>query len=120
MKHSKKMVGQRIKERRAALGLSQRDLAEMLGYSHHSTVARIESGAVDLSQSRLVQFADALQTTPALLMGWEKEPEDLADLAAAILQDTDLLVMIEKIRGLSIPDREAVRAVVDALATKNS
>lgn len=118
MKHDKNSVGQRIKERRAALGMTQRDLAAALGYSHHSTVARIEAGAVDLSQSRLAQFAEALHTTPAWLLGWEKEPEDLADLAASILQDPDLLTLIEKVRGLSASDQKAVRAMVDALATK--
>jgi transcriptional regulator with XRE-family HTH domain len=119
MKHDKNSVGQRIKERRAALGMSQRDLAAALGYSHHSTVARIETGQVDLSQSRLVQFAETLHTTPAWLMGWEKEPEDLADLAASILQNPELLARIEKILSLSAADQRAVWALVDALATKN-
>lgn len=118
MKHDKISVGQRIKERRMALGMTQRDLAAALDYAHHSTVARIESGAVDLSQSRLAQFAEALHTTTAWLMGWEKEPEDLADLAAALIQDPGMLALFEKIRGLSASDQEAVRVMVDALATK--
>lgn len=120
MSNAKKLVGEKIKERRTALGMSQRDLAEKMGYSNHSTVARIEAGSVDLPQSKVAKFAEALSTTPAYLMGWEKEPEDLAELTATILQDTDLLAMIDKYLMLSAPDQKAVRAMVDALATKNS
>lgn len=119
MSDSKKLVGLRIKERRSALGLSQRDLAAVMGYSNHSTVARIEAGTVDLPQSKVAKFAEALQTTPAFLMGWDREPEDLADLAASILQDPKLLVMIEKFRSLAASDQKAVRAMVNALAAKN-
>lgn len=120
MKNVKKLVGEKIKERRTALGMSQRDLAERMGYSNHSTVARVESGSVDLPQSKVAKFADALSTTPAYLMGWEKEPEDLAELTATILQDTDLLKSIEKYLSLSAPDQKAVRALIDALAEKDA
>lgn len=118
MAHNKKLVGQRIKERRAAMGMSQRDLAAALGYAHHSTVARIEAGSVDLSQSRLAQFSEVLHTTPAHLLGWDKEPEDLADLAATILQDQDLLAMIEKYLAMGAADQRAMQAMADALTMK--
>ena len=66
---------QRIKEKRESLGMSQDELAHRLGYTSRSTVSKIESGKVDLSQSRIKAFADALNTTPAYLMGWEDEEE---------------------------------------------
>ena len=118
MSIGKIMVGQRIKERRLAMGMSQRDLAAALDYSNHSTIARIEAGRVDLPQSKISLFADVLHTTPAYLMGWDKEPEDLADLAATILQDQDLLAMVEKYLAMDAADQRAVRAMVDALAAK--
>ena len=118
MSIGKIMVGQRIKERRVAMGLSQRDLAAALDYSNHSTIARIEAGKVDLPQSKIVLFADALHTTPAFLMGWDKEPEDLADLAATILQDKDLLAMIEKYLAMGAADQRAMQAMADALTVK--
>lgn len=118
MSIGKIMVGQRIKERRVAMGLSQRDLAAALDYSNHSTIARIEAGKVDLPQTKISLFAEALHTTPAYLMGWEKEPEDLADLAATILQDPDLLVMVEQYLSMDAADQRAVRAMADALAAK--
>jgi transcriptional regulator with XRE-family HTH domain len=46
----------------------------MLGYDNPSTISKIESGKNDITQSKIVAFADALQTTPAYLMGWAESP----------------------------------------------
>lgn len=72
-------IGDRIKLKRIEKKLSQRDLAKILGYSDHSTIGRIERGTVDLSQSRLQQIADALNTDVAYLMGWTEQTEKPAD-----------------------------------------
>ncbi len=64
----------RIKERRKALGLSQSELASILGYEDRSSISKIESGINDLTQSKIEEFAAALQTTPAYLMGWDNAP----------------------------------------------
>ena len=69
-------IGEKIKERRIALNLSQRDLAERMGYSNHSTIARIEAGKVDLPQSKIVQFSEVLHISIADLMGWKEEIEN--------------------------------------------
>jgi len=58
-----------IKERRLALGLSQMGLAEKVGYTDRSSIAKIEAGKIDLPQSKIIEFADALQTSPGELMG---------------------------------------------------
>lgn len=62
-----------IKDRRLKLGLTQTQLAEKLGYADKSMIAKIEKGQVDLSQSKIVAFAEALCTTPGELMGWEDD-----------------------------------------------
>lgn len=64
-----------IKKRRLSLNLSQEELAEMVGYTSRSSIAKVEKGLVDLSQNKIVQFANALKTTPADLMGWEDDTE---------------------------------------------
>lgn len=69
-------IYERIKNRRQSLGISQQELAEEAGYSDRSSIAKIESGKVDLTQSRIEAIADALDTTPAYLMGWEDDPYD--------------------------------------------
>lgn len=115
-------IGNRIKERRLELRLTQEELATKLGYKSKSAINKIELGINDISQSKVVRFAEALDTTPADLMGWtyEQEPEDLADLTAAILQDPQLLAMIGKYRKLSTTNQKAVQAMVDALSVKNA
>ena len=64
-------IGEKIKKRREELGLSQEELAKKLGYSSRSTINKIEKGINDITQSKIVAFANALDTTPAYLMGWE-------------------------------------------------
>ncbi|WP_295363653.1 S24 family peptidase [uncultured Pseudoramibacter sp.] len=62
-----------IRKRRKELNLTQDELAALTGYSGKSMIAKIESGKVDISQSKIVEFAKALKTTPAKLMGWDSE-----------------------------------------------
>lgn len=63
----------RIRDLRIAAGLSQDELAKKTGYNDRSSIAKIEAGKVDLTQSKLVAFANALNTTPGYLMGWEPD-----------------------------------------------
>lgn len=58
-----------IKARRIELNMSQKELADKLGYKSTSTIAKIESGKNDIPQSKIVAFAKALDTTPGKLMG---------------------------------------------------
>lgn len=62
-----------IKKKREALGYTQQELAEKTGYSDRTSIAKIESGKIDLPQSKILMFAEALKTTPSELMGWESE-----------------------------------------------
>ena len=62
-----------IRNRREELGMSQQDLADLLGYKSRSTIAKIESGENDIPQSKVMAFAKALKTTPAYLMGWRSD-----------------------------------------------
>lgn len=111
-------IGQRIRARRNELGLSQRELAARLGYNDHTTLTRIEAGKVDLTQSRIVQFAKVLNVTTGYLMGWDQEPEDLADVTAQVLLDADLLRMVEQYLSLPEVDRYVARVTVASLCEK--
>lgn len=55
-----------IKKRRLELQLTQTDLATKLGYADKSMIAKIEKGLVDLPQSKILAFADVLQTSPSV------------------------------------------------------
>lgn len=65
----------RIKSRRTELGLTVEELAHKMGYKDKSSISKIENGKADIPQSKIAAFADALETTPAYLMGWEEQPE---------------------------------------------
>jgi len=65
----------RIKQRREELGMSQDELAKKLGYKSRSTIAKIEKGENDITQSKIAAFAKALNTTPSYLMGWDLNGE---------------------------------------------
>lgn len=67
-----KEQGERIKSRREELGLSQLELAEKVGYHGKSTICMIEQGKRAARRSLIEKLAEALQTTPGYLMGWER------------------------------------------------
>lgn len=64
-------IGHRIKARREQLQMTQEELAKKIGYKSKTTITKIENGTNDIVQSKVCDFAKALNTTPAYLMGWE-------------------------------------------------
>lgn len=65
-------IGERIKYRREELKMSQEELAHKLGYKSRSSINKIELGANNLTQSKIKAIADALDTTPSYIMGWDE------------------------------------------------
>lgn len=53
--------------------MTQSDLAKKLGYTDRASVSRVEAGQIDLPQSRITKFAEALRVSPSYIMGWEDE-----------------------------------------------
>ena len=66
-----------IRLKREQLGMSQDDLAGLVGYTSRTSIAKIEGGKIDLPQSKVELFAHALHTTPAELLGWEVHTQEL-------------------------------------------
>lgn len=58
-----------IRALRKARKMSQEELASRTGYTDRSSIARIEAGDIDLSQSKIQLFADVFGVTPTQLMG---------------------------------------------------
>lgn len=84
-------VGSNIKKRRYELRLSQQDLADALGYKTRSTIAKIESGENDISQRKLVKFAEALDTTiEALSLGVPSNPS-FTNISKSMFSETEHL-----------------------------
>ena len=60
-------VGANIKKRRFELRMSQQDLADAMGYSTRSTIAKIESGENDVSQKKLQKSDSELDLSCSIL-----------------------------------------------------
>lgn len=111
-------IGERIRDKRKEKGWSQRDLAEKIGYSNHSTVGKIETGKVDLPQSKVVQFAEVLGVSVAYLMGWEemqKKNDVATDIVVRLRTDKEFLSLIEGINKLNPEQLASVKQIVDVL-----
>ena len=68
-------IGDRIKARRLELDMSQDELARLVGYKSRSSINKIESDGRLLPQRKIMEIANALNTTPAYIMGWEESNE---------------------------------------------
>lgn len=86
-----------IKRRRQQLKMTQTDLALKMGYADKSMIAKIEKGNVDLPQSKILAFANVLETTPGELMGWDYEAEPTETVDNIYKLDKIKLPMLGKV-----------------------
>lgn len=86
-----------IKRRRQQLKMTQTDLALKMGYADKSMIAKIEKGNVDLPQSKILAFANVLETTPGELMGWDYEAEPIETVDNIYKLDKIKLPMLGKV-----------------------
>ena len=110
-------IGDRIKQRRMELDWSQRDLANKMGYNH-STITRIETGKIDISQSRVIQFSEVLGVSIAYLMGWEEEQKknDIqADIILKMRTDSDFMSAVETLYKLEKDKLQSVTQMLNTL-----
>jgi len=81
--------------------MSQDTLAHLTGYSDRSSIAKVEAGKVDLSQSKISLFAKALGITPGELM-------QISDPAPAPLAQ-DEQQLLDDYRQLNPSGKEYIR-----------
>ena len=92
-------IGSRIRNRREELGLSQDELSKRLGYKSRSSINKIELDQRNLTQSKIKAIADALETTPAYIMGWN-EPDRKLDVEALFKFDNIVPISTKRFRLL--------------------
>ena len=102
-------IGERIKQRRLELGLSQEDLAKRLGNKSRASVCTVEKDKEDLTTDRIRKYAEALETTPSYLMGWDEPASD----------DSEIKRLYEMYQKASPEVRSAVETLLRS-ATKQS
>lgn len=90
-------VGERIKERRIALDLSQEELAHRLGLRGRSSVSKAEKSGDTMTPTLIKAYADALDCSVLYLMGYDDAPVDTnytienAQIVSQIRYDSNLL-----------------------------
>lgn len=70
-------MGNRIKERRLALGMSQESLAFAVGYKSRASINKIELGKTDIGQSMISKIAEALGVEPGYLLGMDESSQPI-------------------------------------------
>ena len=65
---------ERIRERRIALGMTQQQLADAVGFKSRAAVNKIEKGLREINQRNVMAFAAALNTTVPYLLEGKTDP----------------------------------------------
>lgn len=114
-------IGDRIKQRREALGISVDDVAKKLG-KHRATVYRYESNEIGtLPTDVLEPLAVVLKTTPAHLMGWDEKnlPAQVdEEIWKTICADKTKLTLAMWIAGLDRDQKIQVSKILAAILGK--
>ncbi len=111
-------IGERIKKRRMELGLTQGELAERMGYTSRAAICTVEKDKEDLTTTRIRRFAEALQTTPSYLMGWENE-DGSPDNASSNGKKTEKAIeLYDSIMSLPPDDQNAILTLLKSLQNK--
>ena len=107
-------VGERIKQKRIELNMSQDELAKKVGYKSRSSIQKIESSR-DLPLRKVSKMAHALGCSEAHLMGWEELQDVLIDSYKhrdymQSLTDEELSA-IQHFRELNIDPQQVIKAI---------
>ena len=97
-----------IKKRRLDLGLTMEELGKKIGVSK-ATIQRYESGEIkNVRRDKIAKLANALDTTPAYLMGWEDNLENAPDILPDLMSDNELLDNLKMLMELSKEHRQTI------------
>jgi transcriptional regulator with XRE-family HTH domain len=106
-------VGQRIKELRVKLNLTQKELADKIGMTYVQ-IGRYEKRGAKPSADVLNRLADALDTTNDYLMNGDK-----GEKAMASLKDSELLQQFKALEELDEKDKNTIKDIIDAFIKRS-
>lgn len=81
-------MGQKVKLFRKRSGMTQEELAQKLGYKSKTSVAHIELNR-DIPIDVVPVIAQIFKTSPAYLMGWERDPDKVQLFLKSLEKITD-------------------------------
>lgn len=109
-------LADRVRVRLEELKMSQTDLAKKMGYANRSSVNKIVTGR-KVSQKVIARLAEALEVSPAYLIGWDENPEEQAEYEASILMDEDIMSLVYSYKTLSEEQKKAVKQMIKAFSS---
>lgn len=130
------VLGERIRQRREELGMTQTELAERMGYKSRSSINKIENGTNDIVQSKVEKFAKVLDTSIGFLMGWDKMPvvhvaevkaeknesdtyyinDDAREYAEFLHKNPEYRVLFDSYKKVKPEDIDLVRQLIDKMS----
>lgn len=102
----------RLKPLRAQRGLSQSELAKLVGV-HYNHIGRYERGQSKPGAQTLTKLAEALGVSSDFLMDGNTD-----EAAKASFQDRELLIQFKQVEQLNDNDKHLVKEFLDAFLTK--
>lgn len=109
--------GERIKKLRLDRGLTQDELAKLVGYKSRSSINKIELDKQELVQSSIVSFSKALNVSPLELLGIEDEIAEIGKNRPR--SEDEWTVLEEKLMLLSDSDLEKLNDYLDGLISEH-
>lgn len=114
-------IGKKIKDLRLKYDMTQEELATA-AETTKQTIHKYETGIIEnIPASKIKAIADKLKTTPAYLMGWQDEDNNMvkkndaiADIIIRLRSDDDFLTVVEGIKELSSEQLNAVKTFLSA------
>jgi transcriptional regulator with XRE-family HTH domain len=109
----KKEIGARLRALRLEQGISQVELAKLIG-THQTAVSQVEVGRRGVSLRQIVRLCRALKVTPDRILG-----ENLEGPRVKRLRDGKVMRRLEKIETLPPAKQRALLQMVDAFIEKH-
>ena len=101
--------GKKLRECREAKGISQNEVARLLG-TNHSIIGKYERDEVKPTVDVVKKLAEVLDTTVGYLLGESQDQN--------VLKDQDMLKRLNDIAGFSQQERAHILFALDAMITK--
>ncbi len=114
---SNKIVGEHIRSRRIALGLSQDDVGRHVGVNR-ATIQRYESGEIEVKRSAAIKLAEILRTTPSYIMGWE-ERDEMADYLDLMHKRPEMQTLFSITKNAKKEDVEKAIKIIEMLKERD-
>ena len=111
-------MSRKISQLRKEQNKTLEDIAKVVGVGK-STVRKWETGMIaNMRRDKIAKLAEALNTTPAYLMGWEddapsyKKNDAITDIILRLRADADFLALVEKLNSLPEDKLSAIRSLL--------